>query len=105
MRMVHIAKKIIYDNEPSVMSQSDIRDIEHQIANRLLSENYEYKNYLTIETAKDELQKICESNKIDNDDLNNNKNSNPDLPNEKFQLLVSARTYIENKEKELEAML
>jgi hypothetical protein len=104
MRMVHIAKKIIYDNEPSVMSQSDIRDIEHQIANRLLSENYEYRNYLTIETAKDELEKICKANEIDNDDLNNNKNSNPDLPNEKFQLLVSARTYIENKEKELEAM-
>ena len=73
MRMVHIAKKIIYDNEPSVMSQSDIRDIEHQIANRLLSENYEYRNYLTIETANDELEKICKANKIDNDDLNNNR--------------------------------
>ena len=46
------------------MSQSDIRDIEHQIANRLLSENYEYRNYLTIETAKDERKRFAKPTKL-----------------------------------------
>lgn len=108
MRMVHIAKQIVYENEPSVMSQSDIVNIERQLASRLLSEGYDYKNkpnFSTIETSRMDLENILTAYEIDLDDLNNNTNNNPDLSEDKFETLVSSWKYLEKKEKELEAML
>ena len=108
MRMVHIAKQIVYENDPTVMSQSDIKNIERQIADRLLGESYDHRNkpnYSTIATARMDLENILTTYEVDLDDLNNNNNSNPDLSKEKFQTLVSSWKYIEEKEKELEGML
>ena len=108
MRMVHIAKQIVYENEPTVMSQSDIKNMERQIADRLLGEGYDHRNkpnYSTIASARMDLENILTTYEIDLDDLNNNNNSNPDLSKEKFQTLVSSWTYIEEKERELEGIL
>ena len=108
MRMVHIAKQIVYENDPTVMSQSDMKNIERQIADRLLGESYDHRNkpnYSTIASARMDLENILTTYEIDLDDLNNNNNSNPDLSKEKFQTLVSSWTYIEEKERELEGIL
>ena len=87
---------------------SDIKNIERQIADRLLGESYDHRNkpnYSTIATARMDLENILTTYEVDLDDLNNKNNSNPDLSKEKFQTLVSSWKYIEEKEKELEGML
>tara|TARA_B100000686_G_scaffold344540_1_gene427362 strand:- start:1219 stop:2025 length:807 start_codon:yes stop_codon:yes gene_type:complete len=104
MRMVHIGRKIIYDEDPLVLPDAVRTEIERELASQILNPSIDFKKkpkFTTIDDARDEFIKICDEYGLDFENFVSGQINNSELTSNQVEVLLSSWKYLEEKEEEL----